>query len=366
MNKAKQLAENLNKRKDVFFESFSQRKNELSYYEQLSAGSYYQRNRLFFLGCVAFASFAQLASMISSYSFILSWISIKLTNEVLAIASCIAFLVLIEAIKYISVHKVFADAFNIESKAINYVAIMIALIVSAFSMFASVKGGGSLGIDTAKVVNTKSEFDNEIAQVREEIKGIKDRNTWKGNTYIAGKDKTLLLSKEAVLASLRGKKDNSLSKIEADNEQSQTAFQYGFMVIELLFFLFTYFQYNYKYRVAVELAAEKVNVTEEVTKSVTQVTNLNPIPSTSGNIAPQTKKIGFSFSNNPSDDSVTKFVTNEVQVLKEGNRICLHCNQVYTYKRHDQKYCTEKCRVEAWQLKTGKTLAKKGGKSNGK
>lgn len=43
----------------------------------------------------------------------------------------------------------------------------------------------------------------------------------------------------------------------------------------------------------------------------------------------------------------------------DGQRTCLHCGTAYIYKQHTQKFCSEKCRISAWQLKTGKVLKKK-------
>lgn len=44
------------------------------------------------------------------------------------------------------------------------------------------------------------------------------------------------------------------------------------------------------------------------------------------------------------------------------NKVCLHCGGSYVYKTTFQKYCTEICRIEAWELRTGMKM-KKGGKS---
>jgi Zn finger protein HypA/HybF involved in hydrogenase expression len=362
-NKATQISQKIRAKKDSFFADFSEQNNKAAYYEQLGNQNYYNRNRPFFLLCVFLAVAAQGAAAFSSYSFLNSWVSIKVTNIDLALVITVALLLTIEGAKYFSVHSVFQSKFSLAKPPINYVALIIALIVSVFSMFASVKGGGHLGIDETKVVTAKSEYDSHILQVREEIADIKKRNTWRGNTYIAGKEKTLLMQKEATLADARTNKDKSLGKIEAENAKNQSAFQYAFLTIEVLFFLFTFFQFNYKYHSAVEFEREKAeNTTQEVTNQVTSVvSNLGITHPVSGNGTPQQKKIGFSFGNIQEPISVVTSVVNEV-ALKDGNRNCLHCGAVYEYKIINQKFCCEKCRVEAWQLKTGKSLAKKGGK----
>jgi len=42
--------------------------------------------------------------------------------------------------------------------------------------------------------------------------------------------------------------------------------------------------------------------------------------------------------------------------LKDSQRSCLHCGVAYIYKQHTQKYCSEPCRIKAWQERTGKEL----------
>ena len=366
-NKATIISQKVRSKADTFFADFSEANNKAAYYDALGNQNYYRRNRPFYLLCVFLAVAAQGAAAFSSYAFINAWVSIKVTNVDFALMLTVALLLTIEVAKYFSVHSVFESKFSLAKPPINYVGLIIAVIVSVFSMFASVKGGGSLGIDEKKVVSAKSDFDTHISQVREEIADIKKRNTWKGNTYIAGKDKALLLSKEAALAGLREKKDISLGKIEAENAQSESAFQYAFLTIEVLFFLFTFFQFNYKYNCAIEFEREKEeNATQEVTNPVTTlVSNLGMTQPVSGNGTPQQKKIGFSFGGVQAPTSIVTSVVNEV-ALKDGNRNCLHCGSVYEYKIINQKYCSEKCRVEAWQNKTGKTLASKKGGKHGK
>ena len=46
-------------------------------------------------------------------------------------------------------------------------------------------------------------------------------------------------------------------------------------------------------------------------------------------------------------------------VIPENMRTCLHCDDAYIYKIHNQKYCCEECRISAWQEKNGVSLRKK-------
>ena len=39
-----------------------------------------------------------------------------------------------------------------------------------------------------------------------------------------------------------------------------------------------------------------------------------------------------------------------------GNRKCLHCGTGFIYNAKKQKYCSDTCRVAAWELKTKRVL----------
>ena len=45
-------------------------------------------------------------------------------------------------------------------------------------------------------------------------------------------------------------------------------------------------------------------------------------------------------------------------VDKSKLKVCLHCEKEYIYKIHNQKYCSEPCRISAWEHKTGVKLRK--------
>jgi hypothetical protein len=59
--------------------------------------------------------------------------------------------------------------------------------------------------------------------------------------------------------------------------------------------------------------------------------------------------------NDTHDNSITNVVVSE----NAPNRTCKNCLQGFIYKHHKQVYCTEKCRIENWEKRTGKKLKKK-------
>jgi hypothetical protein len=56
-------------------------------------------------------------------------------------------------------------------------------------------------------------------------------------------------------------------------------------------------------------------------------------------------------------------ITVTVPTEKNNKKRCVNCGKVYTYKHWNSKYCTDKCRIENWENRTGKTMNKKSKKS---
>ncbi len=49
-------------------------------------------------------------------------------------------------------------------------------------------------------------------------------------------------------------------------------------------------------------------------------------------------------------------ITIQKPLLTSDKRICKNCNNEFIHNHHKQLYCSEKCRIDFWQNKTGKTL----------
>ncbi|WP_338760146.1 hypothetical protein WAF17_13020 [Bernardetia sp. ABR2-2B] len=88
--------------------------------------------------------------------------------------------------------------------------------------------------------------------------------------------------------------------------------------------------------------------TQVVTTDVAQAVQPYTIP----NIQPQ-KSIGFQFRTKDTTQAVKR------KSLDEGNRECLNCKEPFIYKTWNHTYCSEKCRITAWEAKTGKTFRKR-------
>jgi hypothetical protein len=123
----------------------------------------------------------------------------------------------------------------------------------------------------------------------------------------------------------------------------------------------------------------KIHTTSKETKIVKLPLKVHKIAATAtvDNEAekPQ-RKIGF-FGKNVENDMKTDAATDNDKATAEslndnrndfrndnnnGLRTCQNCGNGYNHKHHKQLYCSEQCRVEFWENKTGRSLKAKGRK----
>ncbi len=391
MQNYKNLAKNLFANKKNNFADFAQTTNTLQFVEELQPKTYYETYKDLYFGAKVFAVLAQIVTAISSYSFFVDLFAPKITNEYALIFCVCVVLVIIEIMKFITLNKALLGLFSLPAKP-NYVLLSFALVLSICSIYASVIGGGNLGIDTQKVVTVKSEFDNEIATLRAEISDIQKRNSYKGNTYIVGKEKKLLHAKETTLQGLQAKKDNELTKVSEANEANANTFKIGFGLFDILFLFCTLYVWSFKKFVAIENLATELLITIPIDNKIIDSENvgsqdsINENTNTEKNAIPnQHGKIGFMYdfthlktqNTKPlyddthksekvnekahemyekSDNENRKETTANNDNSNNGNRKCLHCGTGFIYNAKKQKYCSDTCRVAAWELKTKRVL----------
>jgi hypothetical protein len=355
MQKYKDLAKKLFDSQKNNFADFAQTTNSLQFVKQLQPKTYYETYKDLYYAAIVFSVLAQIATAISSYAFFVDLFAPKIQNPIMLVCVVVVVLAIIETMKYIALNKALLGLFSLPKKE-NYVLLAFALLLSLCSVYASVVGGGNLGIDMQKVVTVKSKFDTEIAVLRSEIAAIQNRNTYKGNTYISGKDKTLLHTKETQIQALQAKKDNELIKVSQANENNANTFKIGFGLFDLLFLLCTLYAWNFRKLVALEtLVSVEIlpNVPNRATAQQAEpaiIGNQNAIPN-------QQNKIGFDY-----DFTHLKSKTaneNHNENHNENRITCLHCGIVYVKKHHKQKYCCENCRIAAWELRTNTKLITK-------
>jgi hypothetical protein len=123
------------------------------------------------------------------------------------------------------------------------------------------------------------------------------------------------------------------------------------IVAEAVFLVATFFILLYLFRCFAEVEqaeAEKAQMQQKPTNgqykySTAQNLSIRPEVITATINVPRAR--GDDFRTTPPTDANT--------------RICLHCNKPYTYRHVKQKYCSDDCRVTAWEAANGKTLRAK-------
>jgi hypothetical protein len=362
------LVQNLAQNNNSSYKDFAAEQTQRQFVKELSQNSFFESYRALFYTALLFSFLAQVASAISSYSFFAALLQVKILNPYLLVSAVIGILLSVEIIKYTVVNKSFKELFALQPQH-NTALFLLAFLVSSLSIYASITGGGNLGIDTTQPQLVSNEFDKEIAALRNDITGIQARNTWKGQTYLPTKEKSLLYAKETEIAALKAKKESALQAVTAQNETNKTQFQIGFAAFELLFFVCTIFVWYYKRRSSVEFLAVTPDTIGTATVQLTTKTQtvIAPPPSTENLDTPPapapSKRIGFVFGKSkgvPNENSNTVSDTpNENSNRLYENRVCLHCQQTFIHNHRKQKYCCNVCRITAWEQRNGKRLKKR-------
>jgi hypothetical protein len=355
----------------------TKQENLESYRKELSQQPYYNMMRGFYIFAWIVIFACQAVSAYSEYVYFTGFFSHLLTGVWLHVAS-VAIASVIEGFKFFLFSILFSQLYNVHGRAyLNPLALVFCLAVSSISITTSIIGGGTLGIDTAKVTSTETKHDSEISALRNEIKEIQKRNTWRGNTYIQGKDKTLLHQKESELSKAKTSKESELNQVAAQNKEQENSYRYGFASFEICYILLTLFTYYYKKRSYIEDGQASTTTSNEARpqtfthipsqQGVRQryVQNLTNYAVRKDNNAVRkrkdtstieedtpTNKIGFDLNavrkeqKNVARKEVEKIV---VEVPMEGKRKCKNCGNLFVYSDKKHWHCADKCRIEAWE-----------------
>lgn len=301
---------------------------------KLQSKTYYQTYIELYLLCKCVAFISQIASLTSSYSFVFSLLNIEVLN--IKIAITILLLILIESIKFILLDKALFTVFGLENKP-NYVLLVLSLVWCLFSVYCSVQGSTTFVTNTTPVLETK--HNTEINIVRNEIKQIINRNTYNKKTWIVGKDKALLMQKELILSDLIKKKDNELENISNEIKVAKNGLKIGFCIFDLCFILCTWYTWVFIEKSTIENLANSPKSDESNTPILVKSNEINDVPINENN----TNQIGFEYN--------TKIVNTKIV-----NPTCFHCGKEYVKNHAKQKYCTNNCKVQFWELKNNRKL----------
>lgn len=343
---------------------FSKRQFELSAVAQLSARPYYDSRKGLFFFCLVLAAVCQIASAVSSYSFFAALASVKLTGYYL-IAATVCILLILETAKYYLFNAFFADWFRLTGAKTDFGILIPALVISIISIYASISGGAELATDHSAEQAVENRFEARKNALREEIKGIVARNTWDGKTWFKKGEKQILQQKEAQLQVEMTAEQAEKQKARERNETNAAMYQYGFAAFEALFIAATLFVWFFRKKVAIESEAATGQTTARKT-SVTPVPQEDPqqVNPYTADRPRKANPIGFSFqwqkpqTISPNENRLDENRNNENRI-SEGTRICKQCGTAYHHRHHKQLYCSDACRIAAWEARTGKDFKPK-------
>lgn len=283
-------------------------------------------------------------------------------NDIAAGTITAVLLFLLEAAKRYTWSAVFKNYWQYSKLSGGLLA--VSLLLFSISLCCSFFGAKKL-YSTAAVVQTDSTSTRIIETLTAQIKGIdsdiKTAKKMKWNGKVTGEGQKALAALQEQKANIvteitrQRQRQDSSTDLATESKQIE-AWQVAIItaVAELLFLLCAgYIQY-YDWRSFVELATDHSAPPAQYKPINTD--SFNGHSATISNEIDQRQPIGFKL---PGDD-ITKIVnenrtTTPAAKTKEA-RSCEHCQQAYIYNHRKQRFCSDLCRREAWQKKTGKVL----------
>lgn len=236
--------------------------------------------------------------------------------------------------------------------AVGLVAILTLFVSIAAALYGAKELPGVVYPKVARVKDGASveALTGDLNRVQADI----DRTTGKldkGKNWVA-ENRTLprLQRERAALVERRdiaakeaeARADGAVLEVEADRLEKIEKMQ-GYSIgaavaAELVFLVCTLFVFFYLFRSYIE-ANERS--TEQIGQPVEQRATVGTRPTTTANLTID-------------ENRLTKIVTDVPGTTK--NRVCAHCQTSYIYGHSKQKYCSDQCRVEAWEERTGARL----------
>ncbi len=290
-------------------------------------------------------------------------------------------LLLIELAKSNTSHSVFSSIARKETVGKLFLSILILSTIFSFLVSVySAKTAVFYAATTSKITQNndalqnetdslKNVFDARIAIIQNSLESssatLKKYPTgWKAN--VARQD---LEKANASLERVVAEKEKTLSLLSqqyagTDKETTKAGTETAiivavlFALFELLNILAYWFYYYYLSNCLLEkdLVLQKTDssVTNAIDAVKTFAVNTSAVIGNTQPTAQHHNPIGFQLNTNKTQP----ISTSQTATVTEGKRRCQNCNKPYVYKIHNQKFCSEQCRITKWKEKTGKSFKK--------
>ena len=229
-------------------------------------------------------------------------------------------------------------------------------------------------IDPAAVVALTADIDRVQSDINRVQSNLKSEKNWVAENRTLPKlqkERAALVEKrDAATTTAQGRGDADHAEALADRAAKVDKMQVysvgAAIVAELIFLLCTGFIFYYLFRHFAETnhessdagdAPEAGNLAAKPATVAAPHANGHDVGTANGQAIqnPTRPPIGYAYANR---NAPARTQTVETQNVHANQRLCAHCQQSYVYGHARQRYCTEVCRVAAWEGRTGKTLKK--------
>lgn len=261
-------------------------------------------------------------------------------------------------------------------KTFGFVGIVAALVMCV-SIAAALYGAKELPgvfypkpdrtVDAASVELLTADIAKVQADIDRTTKALNSSKNWVAENRTLPrlqKERSALIDKrDAAQKDVGARSDSDHVEALAEREDKVQKMQVysvsAAIIAELIFLFCTGFILYYLFRAFAEMEQE------EETNETHPTHNTPPIPAQrNGSTVTQNLRADGSATQTVRADTsaradakrATKQSSATTSTLLPGQRICDHCQAVYTYGHARQRFCAEKCRIENWQEKNGKEI----------
>jgi hypothetical protein len=261
-------------------------------------------------------------------------------------------------------------------KTFGFVSIVAALVMCV-SIAAALYGAKELPgvfypkpprtVDAASVEQLTADIDKVQKDIDRTTAALSSGKNWVAENRTLPrlqKERAALIEKRDAAqkdAAARGDTDHAEALADRETKvQKMQVYAVGAAIVAELIFLFcTGFILYYLFRAFAEMEQEQETNDAPPTLQETPIypkhngTTVAQNLRVDNNSATQTVRMDASAR---ADGKRVTQQSSDFQTLLPGQRLCEHCQTVYTYGHARQRFCTEKCRIENWQEKNGKEI----------
>lgn len=315
---------------------------------------YYQRTAILAAFLAVLAVVCNILSGLTESVFLHSKIALFVPFPLITVLLVSVVVLTIEAIKRYTLPSFFRYYF--QYKSFDGVSFGIYILAVATSLYLSFEGSKFLPslvteAEVTNVENVAARYDNEISKAEAEAEAYFKQNNWRGKldnssrpTYNQLTEAVIQLKTEKQEA-IKTEKQENKAVLEAWNAQNKKdGLQLGYITIasEIVLFLIVGFLIYRKWRHVAQFA--NIENTEAKTTKISMIKNTMTPSSTSA--------LNLKNENRKQVVKTINVANNENR--KEANlRRCVHCEAEYIYKHHKQKYCSDNCRIAAYNKRNG-------------